>query len=503
MKQFKYMKSLFFLGKAGGLSGLLLLVAITGCSKKEDPKGIDVASPQLEAPQDQRNSLNEGLLITDEQGKPLKAQILIGDRLGAPFVNNFISTDSAGKAPLPEGWTGPQSVTIDSPGYIRLTLLEQNPQALRVQLKKIPEARIEMRGTSQGFPVKDYDRNVDFGLLLTSLRKSDVFTFTPDMVISPVTDKLSVAGQSFELPSNVTLPRQKETYILPITLEKPQYRMFYTNQGKQNVFMARGQFPLREVVDGFQNKKEVFELINLFAIQGGQIREVNLNSPLVNENFAVNELSFNEKFNFKAPTFGSEQVLLVVSAAERKDSYLPSDVKRFNSGETLSLNIFPQQRNVLLGIMKNRAEFKSDSEGIDRFSAHLLQSTNSSMRFMPMIENPEVVNNQTFLFRAPQTPSGIKALGMSVLISTRSSTLQRFASFDGRGQIPRWEIRSLTWSERLALPQWPESISQIDVFAPSQKIQVSFVATNRSVDAQTWEDVLDSATHVSHASKNY
>jgi len=55
----------------------------------------------------------------------------------------------------------------------------------------------------------------------------------------------------------------------------------------------------------------------------------------------------------------------------------------------------------------------------------------------------------------------------------------------------------------LTLPEWPEAFSQVDVFAASQKIQVSFVATTRSFEANSWNEVLDSATHVSHASKNY
>ena len=482
----------------------LALVFLAGCSQNEESsRSLSENLSSNPSILTYREAQAESLLITDEQNRPLRAKILIGSRWGTPFKNNFILTDAAGRAALPQDWIEPSSVTVDAPGYIRLTLMNQDPQAFHLQLQPIPKAQIELRGLSTGFPSKDFDQKVDFGLLLTGLRKSDVFTFTPDKVISPINDQLSVAGQSFELPSNVALPRQRETYLLPITIDKPQYRMFYTNQGKQNVFMARGQFPLKEVVDGFQNKKEIFELINLFSIQGGQLKEVQLNSPLIKENFDVNELTFSEKIVFKAPAFSQDQVLIVLSAAEISDSYLPADLKRFKSGETLPLNLFSQKKNVLLGILKNKNEFKGDSEGLDRFSAHLLGSLQSSMRFIPMADNPEVIDTQNFRFRPPLLPTGLHPLGMSVLISSVDSTPSKFASFDGRAQTPRWEVRTLSWSEKLTLPEWPETFSQVDVFAPSQKIQISFVATTRSLEAKSWNDVLQSATHVSHASKNY
>lgn len=494
---FNQLKSLFFYGFLG-----LLILGTQACSDSKDQNKKLETNALLNEQAFERSILNNKFTITDESGRPVRAQILIGDRKGNPFTDNWITTDETGVAVLPEAWTSSQSVTVDAPGFVRLTLLDQKPQSLKLQLRKLSSAQFELNGLSTGFQTKDFDNKVDFGLLLTAIEKQNLFTFSPEMVISPVTDKISAAGQSFDLPSNVTLPRQKESYFITITLDKPKYRMFYPVAGEKSLFMARGHFPMKEVVKGFQDKKEVFEMINLFSITGGQVKNVNLTSPKTTLDLNVAEMTFDKKMDFQAPAFSNDQVLLVVSAAEVKDSYIPSDVKKFTNGETLPLNIFSQQKNVLLGVMKNKNEFSREKVGADRFSAHLLRNLTGNMTFLPMIANPTVVNPQSFRFDVPQLKSGMKSLGMTVLISNKLADKFTLASYDGRAHQPKWEIRSLNWTSNFALPDLPTD-SPASVFAASQKVQVSFVATTSSSVAQSWDEVIERATHITHASQDF
>ena len=40
-------------------------------------------------------------------------------------------------------------------------------------------------------------------------------------------DEIRVAGQKLGVPSNISLPKQKESYIITITIDKPIYRMYF------------------------------------------------------------------------------------------------------------------------------------------------------------------------------------------------------------------------------------------------------------------------------------
>ncbi len=128
------------------------------------------------------------------------------------------------------------------------------------------------------------------------------------------------------------------------------------------------------------------------------------------------------------------------------------------------------------------------------------------MSFLPLIANPTVVNAQSFRFEVPQNQH-LYPLGMSIQISTLTDKPARkeilFSAFGGKIARTIWEVRAINWVSNFALPDVPAGKNEFDVFASPQRIEVSFVASPTQIEAQSWDEVVSSATHITHSSQDY
>ena len=214
--------------------------------------------------------------VLNSFGEPIaKARVLIGQAENSPFRGNFLETDQAGTAIIPKEWKNPTSVTVDADGYIRQTLLNQKPGNITLKLNtRYLKQKAELKGQVTQLPVADGDKLIDFGLVMPALSKADILNFDLDQVISPYTDILTVAGQDAPLPSNVSLPKQKEKYFFNLTVEKPIYRIMAPTLGPKRFYAARGRFPFKPVVDELRAGKPFYELLNYFTLFGGGVRDI-------------------------------------------------------------------------------------------------------------------------------------------------------------------------------------------------------------------------------------
>ncbi|MFN7903881.1 MAG: hypothetical protein ACK5P5_01735 [Pseudobdellovibrionaceae bacterium] len=473
-----------------------ILAAGVGCSKENSTGTSQTGSSNSIGRID---GLQERTIeVVDEKGQPLQAKILIGDKLGSPFPNNFISTAANGKLNIPAEWTSAQPVTIDVPGYVRVTQLDQEPATFRVVLRKQnPALNIELTGNTTGFQTKDNDDKADFGIVLSTIKKSDILAFSMSALVSPQTDAVSVAVTTINLPSNMVLPQQKEKYsFVTVNVNKPKYRSYFSEQGPKTVFLARATAPFKKAADAGQNKAPVYEIINLISITGGQIKQVSLTSDKTVMDMNAGEFTFTNKLNYRAPQMPSNQVVLAVSAAELENGFLPADVRSANSGESLSLNAFantPAQMR-FLSVLKNKNEFDPKVAGADRFSAGLQNANMSAeVQLLPLLADPEVVNPQVFNFTPPNS-GALNPLASTVLISNENEAK--------RASTPVWEVRARGWIKTLALPQFPQSAVREEL-AATGKVEMSFLASSGNVQAQSWDEVIQSTTHVTHSSKQY
>jgi len=450
----------------------LALIFTIGCSDKDSERRTPKALPQqleqvvglvFNSDLKYQNQIK----VTDSFGSPISgAQILIGQSADQPFIGNFITTDENGVVAVPAEWNNAQSVTINAQGYVRRTYLNQSPSGQQFSLnKKSVTEKPELNGITTGYNIKDKDGIVDAALVVPAFTKQNLFNFSIDTFVSPVSDTMTVVGRTVEIPSNISLPKQKESYFLPVTLDKPKYRMFFNDFGPQTVVAIKAQLPLRKMVDDFQNKKPFYEMVNNMSIQGGAIRKVNLQSATQTLDIPVNELLFNQPRSMKAPQFAADQYLMTVSVSEYDSEFVPTDIKNVLPGTVNKLNLPINAKASLLAVMMPK-----DQKIVGQLSANLANFTEGyEPSLLSYISKPTVTNvTNVKVETALSLPVGLENLG----------TIARLSQISKNGKVevstPIWEVYSTeSWINQFDVPAWPSEAIPV---AGSKRWEVAFVA---------------------------
>lgn len=426
------------------------------------------------------------------------AQVLIGDALNAPFEGNFLVTDENGQIALPAGWNGPLNVTVQAPGYLRVTYMNQNPESLTIMMRAAATGpQYEIKGTARSLPVEDKDGYIDFGLVMPAFSKMDLLSFNINAVISPQVDRITVMGQKLDVPANISLPEQTEKYgFFSLTLEKPIYRIYAAQQGVKRVFAARGRFPFKSVVDDIRGGKEFYELINDFRINGGGIRDIDVKTGETKLDVPTRELNFTDKVEVAAPTVRSDEVFMTVGLSNQSGLMVPTDVKRIESGKTLKVNALPSTEQLVLGVLKRKAEMKG--AGNDRMSATLLPLTAGVVPTMlPLIPDPSISSQGELMFPKFNTINGVNPIATYTVL-TREEEVQQ-----GREKVklmnPKWEVYATDWQERMRLPQWPNEQAPTG----KKRWEVSFIGSQTTSQVGLGPAMIEAATHVTHSSVSF
>lgn len=479
-----------------GLCVLLIVTAtgFVGCNKDEKPKpskGVVTTDAGLQ------EELT-GLHIVDSENRPIpNAQILIGPARNAPFEGNFGVTDDKGVFALPVLWTSPEVVTIDAPGYLRASYFSLPPQPYKIQLKKKFVATAELRGRTSGHPVRNKDGYIDYSLVMSAMTRQDLLNFQIQKVLSPVDDTVTAVGMKMPIPSNVSLPKQTESYFINITLEKPQYRLFLGELGFQRVFAARGRFLFKPVVDGLRNNADILSLINYFTITGGSIRDVNIKDSVTTLNIPVMDLTFSQKRAYTAPPLSKGQVMVVLPVADNNGHLIPTDVKRLSAGQSMNLSIWDENPSYIAQVLKNDSEFDPNKPGMDRLSASLLPfDENLQSQFLPLIKNPAALSRFSYSLQSVDSQGLNKLLTYAVISDVKTEQKEDGSIIKTPNQV--WEIYAPSWVTQISLPQWEWTKT-----APLTRFEVSFVASTTEVTAPMGPQLMEKATHVTRSSTDF
>lgn len=482
------------------LSGLLLglCIGLTACNK--DQKGEtknSFASGTARFEWNAQTSANAEITIVNQYGEPVQgAQILIGDAEGTPFRNNFVVSDGRGVALIPSEWTAPASVTIAAQGYIRSTLLAQAPGNITVRLNSayLPQYA-EVKGNVTQLPVVNGDGLIDFALAMPVLTKKDLLNFDFSQVISPYTDTLSAAGQTSQVPSNISLPKQSESYFINVTLNKPLYRLKVPTLGAKKFVAVRGRFNFKQVVGELRNGKPFHELINMFSILGSGMHDATITGPATNLDIPGTETAYTSTLQVNTPTAAADEIALVLSTSDMAGNMVPTDVKRSTNGKATALQTIPSSSAYIVNVLKKQAEFMSPNAGSDRMSATILPySAGTVPKFLPLIANPSVINKENYTITLPALNSveGVNPIATSAIISELVEVKDGDKTF--MNAIHKWEVFGYGWNTQIALPKWP-----LDPSSNARKrVEVNYVGSSTSKDNN-----IDNATHVTHASADF
>lgn len=487
---------------------LILLVCaflIEGCSKDGDGKP---SKPKSKAEEAFFQTLriedlfsNEEFSVTNEAGHTVpNARILVGQAENDPFPNNLVQTDTFGKAKIPEAWQDAQPVTVYAPGYIAVTYLAQYPQSLSFKLKKAPSSvRMELKGQTTGYNVRDRDGQIDFGVIMKGMTKAEALAFDINKVISTEMDIIKVAGRDMSIPSNISLPRQRETYMLPITLEKNPYRLYFQEAGNHKVLGIRGKFPFKDVIDEFRNGKSFVDVLNYFNIEGGTLQDININITASKQTLDLNlgQVNFNASVPVMGPSVATGEVVVGVVGQDMNGVIMPTDVKKLTPGRSMNLKAMDANSAIVLRVLKREAEFDSSvSENTDRLSAVISKTQQGPIEFLNLIENPKLQGKDLILDRPQQIPN-IEAYSTYLLLSE----LQEINVGNGKTiKVPlhRWEIYAPGWIAQMSLPQRPFS----DMLTPKWRWEVSFLGGNGAAPA-LGPQLIEKTTHVTRSSLDF
>ncbi|MEY4616186.1 MAG: hypothetical protein RJB66_1146 [Pseudomonadota bacterium] len=437
------------------------------------------------------------ITVTNLKGDPLEgAQILFGNRLGQPFINNLIETNRSGHAPIPKEWNAPIAVTVNYPGHMRVTYLNVAPGPLNFKLRPLEKnQRIEVSGTTTGFGTLKSNNIADFGLVINSLTKRDLFSFSLDKIISTDMDTLEIAGQSAEVPSNITFPRQKESYFIPVVIEKERYRIYYGEIGHKKLYALHGKFPFKEVVDQIRQKVPFPNLVNYFHFASGSVKEVLLDGPL-QLNLPVNEMVFNSEDHITPPVVGDDKVMLAISLFERGGYLYPTALHKVEDSQPFTLRGLDKANRLFLSMLARASDFNTRRPAQEAVSVELVQQKQyHTPEFIDIFSQP-TATPEGWETQAPQAPKTVIPLTTySVLSTVTKSGKQKTITRE-------WEVFAGEWRDSVALPEWP-SDTIIESTTPSTGLrwEVSYIGTNQKlpipVAAQFGPDVVDYSTHIS------
>ena len=482
------------------LAILGLALQLTGCSKdKTETLQSDIIDRVRWTAADPDAATQ--IKVVNQFGEPVaNAQVLIGQAQGAPFKGNFLQTNQAGIAVIPREWTEPAHVTVDAAGYVRQTLLNQKPGNMTLKLNSAYLARrAELRGQVTNLPVQNGDKLIDFGLVMPALTRADILNFDLDQVISPYTDILSVAGQSAPLPSNVSLPTQKESYIFNLTISKPVYRLMVPTLGPKTFYAARGRFHFKTVVDKLRDGTPFYELLNDFSILGGGLRETQIVAGQTTLDIPGTELEFKSTMQVQSATAQSDEVLMMLAASDVAGTLIPTDVKKFAPNQNVTLTSMAGKPAFVVNVIKKQSEFMSRVSGADRLSASLAPyKAGEKQTLLPLVANPSIQNASSFVIQLPAAPTaaGVNGIAVSATISDLYETPNGNTKIVSANR--RWEVLGLGWGTQIQLPAWP-----LANMTPTKKVEINFIGSTTGKPVDLDDSIIQAATHVSHSSTEF
>jgi hypothetical protein len=483
------------------LSGAILSsLFLTGCSKELQTDGRSQNQNESGIWSVFQNKVRT-LKVADSNGQPIaNAQVLIGAALGRPFASNFITARADGTFEAPVEWTGSEVVTVAAPGYVRASFYGQTPQGQTFQLRTSqPEVQFELKGMGTGFQTKDSDNLVDFALMIPSVQRADLFSFNLNMFVSPEVDRITVYGNAIDLPSNLSLPRQKEAYgIIPVTLEKAQYRMYFDAMGNYQVVTLRGQFPFKQVVGDMQNGKSYLDIINYFSLKGGSLTSVSIGQSTQVQDLPVNSFSFTESRELLTPAFAKDEFLLTAALSPYQGQYIPTDFKNVPSNVKFKLGTAAGETPQLLVALKKKAEQYEMGGG--KLSAALI-SFGPGVRpeLLPLIEKPQVSSLTEVSAVLPNAPASIKPMATYMVLSSVSRQGSGATLVEETSRL--WEVYAQDWQAEMHLPQWPDE----SLATGSLRWEISYLGaqngSNKAVDLSP--RILETVTHATHSATDF
>ena len=426
--------------------------------------------------------------VLDLKGTPIsQAQIFIQE------LNLTTQTDSRGQFNWPDGARFPLTLHINAANTLPTTFAQVKGVYAQYVLAPAPTTRTVLSGITSGYENLSVDGWIDFSVILPGFFRRQIFDFDPTAIVSPLKDRITVLGQEAKVPSNISLPKQTENYVFPVTINKLNFRLLYREENQPPLIATAGRFPFQQVVDRLRNNAEFADIIYLFQMKS--MGHADVLSPTQNFNININEQKFDKLWTLPPTDVSSDSQHIAIALAQHQDGYYLTDVKMVTSKQPTKLTTLtnsPARLAMHLLRSKESSEIKG-SKGFWQLSMALqAESQTTTPNFLGLLEKPQVQGQQVFL-NPPTRPASVNAMGMAVHFWLVQSETVGSETFENTTLW--WQFYSDEWLNSLMIP------SQVFVGLPvgsKLRLEVTYLAgsgQNEKTSTLTFEKA-------TYASKN-
>ena len=401
------------------------------------------------------------LQVLDESGRAIAdAEILIGAREGYPFSDNHLHVDADGRVPAPTGWVNAEDVTIQAPGFVRLTRLREEAGEHSYRLKRELTPATVLSGKTSGFGSLKTDGVLDVSLVFSALKKSDLPTLDLTRLLSPDVDKQSVYGQEIEMPSNLSIPSQTESVLLfvPVSLNKPRYRVALGGDGAatKTVAAVAAQFDFKGMISDLQDGKSFFDLINRLKFKSYSVRSVAI-APVatpITMDLPIGEVPLKSSVAVQTGVVPAGHAVIAAALTDHSGDLIVTDVKRLMANEKKNLLAsYGGASTWVVRTLKKYEPTRVNFAGYDyeELSSIVLPANQTPAEdFLPLIP-PAETRGRSLILRPPQVASSFVRTSTKVTLS-RIEILSR-ESIDLVAKTPIWEFQSEGLISQIDLPK--------------------------------------------------
>lgn len=357
--------------------------------------------------------------------------------------------------------------------------------------KSTTPSSFSISGTTSGYGSLRTDGIADFGLVLKSFSKLDLFQIELNDLMSTEFDEISVVGTKINLPSNVALPEQKERFFLSITLNKPNYKLNYDAGESKNLVLINGQFPFQDVVQGFRNDQPLLKLADKFNILSYSDYDFeNLTpSPKMNLNLIAGQKKHGDQITVSSPkNFNSDYSFVIVSL-DKNTNYLPHNLTVLSQNKTQSLKVSSRDAFLFSGLIHDSfADSESKNLSKYKMSFQINQTQQWTSELLGFIENLSYRNDELSL--SLPSINGFNPHGYFYTIYKISSNQTESLVFHDFHLGP--------WTNKISLSSF-EALR-----APGEKYRIDLflLATKNASTPRDFTELIENSEYVSRNSLN-
>lgn len=432
---------------------ILVVAALTGCARTTDISG----SAQIPAGIQADLSASTLTFVNHASGKPLVgAKVMIGTKPDIPYVGNVYTTDAQGKIDPGPAWTNAQPITVELQGFIRTTFMAQSPSAKTLNVnRQIPLNKFELKGETKGYGSLPQDGTVDVGFVMPAYKRSEIAQISITSLMSPETDTLSVMGRSIEIPSNIAIPTQKESYIFTFTLSKPVYRFYFNEARSYDMISAHASFPLSEAIDASQQKMSFYDMFNLITFHSATVTNLAISAQTQSLDLSINKTPFSTPIPFTAPQFDANKLKLIAIGLNSSQGVLvPTDIKSLDPKQTIKLSGSGKLTDsIILSMIRDAKNKATTGTQVEEYSL-AIQPANQTSSSSPLalIAAPKLQGN-VMTMAPPSIQAGVDTTMTQAQL--QQVEIRGQGKYQVEAKLTEWEVYASGWQRSLELPEFP------------------------------------------------